>query len=84
MPGPATHPESKNLWFRMAVPERLRSKVGKREIKFSLGTSNAGEAKLRQAQEQARWRARFAQLEAQLDQEAPRTPRPWSMLFSTL
>jgi len=29
LPGPTTHPLSKNLWFRMAVPERLRAKVGK-------------------------------------------------------
>jgi hypothetical protein len=37
----------------MAVPERLQAKVGKREIKISLGTSDPREAKLRQAQEQA-------------------------------
>ena len=41
MPGPTTHPLSKNLWFRMAVPERLRAKIGKREIKVSLGTSDS-------------------------------------------
>lgn len=56
MPGPTTHPRSSNFWFRMAVPERLRAKVGKREIKLSLRTANPAEAKLRQAQEQARWR----------------------------
>jgi integrase len=70
LPGPTTHPLSKNLWFRMAVPERLRAKVGKREIKFSLETSDAGEAKIRQAAEQARWRSYFKQLEAEIDQEA--------------
>ncbi|HET9639272.1 MAG TPA: DUF6538 domain-containing protein [Allosphingosinicella sp.] len=42
MPGPTTHPESKNYWFRMAVPERLRSKIGKREIKFSLSDVGSG------------------------------------------
>jgi hypothetical protein len=54
----------------MAVPERLRAKVGKREIKISLGTSDPGEAKLRQAQEQARWRARFRDLDREIEEEA--------------
>lgn len=49
-PGPTTHPRSTNLWFRMAVPERLRPKVGKREIKVSLGASDPAQAKIRQAQ----------------------------------
>lgn len=44
-------------------------RVGKREIKFSLETSDAGEAKIRQAAEQARWRSYFKQLEAEIDQE---------------
>jgi hypothetical protein len=70
MPGPTTHPRSSNLWFRMAVPERLRAKVGKREIKISLGTSDPGEAKLRQAQEQARWRARFRDLDRDIEEKA--------------
>ena len=70
LPGPTTHPRSSNLWFRMTVPERLRVRVGKREIKFSLETSDAGEAKIRQAAEQARWRSYFKQLEAEIDQEA--------------
>ncbi|HEX8375123.1 MAG TPA: DUF6538 domain-containing protein, partial [Geminicoccaceae bacterium] len=70
LPGPTTHKLSKNLWFRMAVPERLRAKVGKREIKFSLETSDPQEAKIRQAAEQARWRSYFKQLEAEIDQEA--------------
>lgn len=62
LPGLTTHPKSSNFRFRMAVPERLRAKVGKREIKISLHTSDPAEAKLRQAQEQARWRARFHDL----------------------
>jgi integrase len=70
MPGPTTHSLSKNLWFRVAVPERLREKVGKREIKFSLGTSDPAVAKIRQAQELARWRARFLELDRQIEQEA--------------
>lgn len=43
LPGPITRPESKNLWFRMAVPERLRAMIGKREIKFSLETADPAE-----------------------------------------
>lgn len=70
MPGPTTHPESKNYWFRMAVPERLRSKIGKREIKFSLQTSDPAEAKARQAREQARWRERFLELDGEMEGEA--------------
>jgi len=70
MPGPTTHPRSSNFWFRMAVPERLRTKIGKREIKVSLGTSDPAEAKIRQAQEQARWRARFRDLDREVEAEA--------------
>jgi integrase len=70
LPGPTTHPRSKNLWFRMAVPERLRAKVGRREIKFSLETADPSEAKIRQAREQARWRAYFQALEATIEAEA--------------
>jgi hypothetical protein len=40
MPGPTTHSLSKNLWFRVPVPARLRQKVGRREIKFSLATTD--------------------------------------------
>ena len=70
MPGPTTHPESKNFWFRMAVPERLRAKIGKREIKFSLDTADPAEAKMRQAREQARWRARFLELDREFERDA--------------
>jgi integrase len=54
----------------MAVPARLRAKVGKREIKVSLGTSDPAEAKIRQAQEQARWRVRFRDLDREIAEEA--------------
>jgi hypothetical protein len=54
----------------VAVPVRLRKKIGKREIKFSLGTSDPDVAKIRQAQELARWRARFLELDREIDQEA--------------
>ena len=70
MPGPTTHSLSKNLWFRVAVPARLRERVGKREIKFSLGTSDPDVAKIRRAQGLARWRARFLELDREIDQEA--------------
>ena len=70
MPGPSAHPRSSNLWFRVAVPERLRERIGKREIKFSLGTSDPAIAKIRQAQELARWRARFVELDREIEQEA--------------
>jgi hypothetical protein len=70
LPGPTTHKLSKNLWFRVAVPERLRAKVGKREIKFSLETSDPQEAKIRQAREQAKWRTYFQGLEAEIERDA--------------
>jgi hypothetical protein len=70
MPGPTTHSLSKNFWFRLVVPERLRATVGKREIRFSLGTSDPEVAKIRQAQELARWRARFLELDRDIEQEA--------------
>jgi hypothetical protein len=54
----------------MAVPERLRAKVGKREIKFSLGTADPAEAKVRQAREQAKWRAHLIELEREVEEEA--------------
>jgi hypothetical protein len=62
-PGPTTHSLSKNFWFRLVVPERLRDRVGKREIRFSLGTSDPAVGKIRQAQELAKWRTRFLELD---------------------
>jgi hypothetical protein len=41
------HPQSGIFYFRQAVPEEHRSAVGKREIKFSLRTTDPKEAKLR-------------------------------------
>jgi integrase len=41
------HPKSGIFYFRQAVPEEQRPAVGKREIKFSLGTTDPKEAKLR-------------------------------------
>jgi hypothetical protein len=57
----------------MTVPERLRAKVGKREIKLSLDTSDPQEAKIRQAREQARWRSYFKGLEAEIERDAVAT-----------
>jgi integrase len=54
----------------VAVPERLRERVGKREIKFSLGTSDPAVATIRQAQELAKWRARFLELDREIEQQA--------------
>lgn len=39
------HPRSKMFWFRMGVPEKYRARVGKREWKESLGTSDETEAR---------------------------------------
>ncbi len=44
---PKRHPESGIYWFRKRVPGRLRAKVGKSEIKFSLRTRNPDIARLR-------------------------------------
>jgi hypothetical protein len=41
------HPKSGIFYFRQAVPEEHRPAVGKREIKFSLHTTDPKEAKLR-------------------------------------
>jgi hypothetical protein len=41
------HPQSGIFYFRQAVPEDRRPAVGKREIKFSLGTTDPKEAKLK-------------------------------------
>jgi hypothetical protein len=65
----------------MRVPERLRAKVEKREIKISLGPSDPREAKLRQAQEQARWRACFGDLDGEIEEEAAARLRKSSTAF---
>jgi len=40
MQAPWKNPRSENLWFRRRVPKDLVAFMGKREIKFSLGTSD--------------------------------------------
>lgn len=48
---PWKNPRSKFLWFRRRVPERFVALMGRREIKFSLGIKDPGEAQLRCAEE---------------------------------
>ncbi len=45
MASPQRHPKSGIYYFRMGVPKDLRSIIGKREFKTSLGTTNPSEAK---------------------------------------
>ena len=59
------HPRSKNFWFRMAVPGRLRVRVGKREFKFSLETTDPDLARLRHADKLGEVRALIARLESE-------------------
>lgn len=56
-------------WFRMAVPERHRASIGKREILESFGTRDLLEAQPRHAAKLASTKALFARLdlEAQVD-----------------
>lgn len=67
---PRKRPNSSFFWFRLIVPPHLRGVVGKREIQFTLGTSDLGEARRLCAQHQSAWLARFAAYEAQLQQDA--------------
>jgi hypothetical protein len=64
------HPKSKNWWFRQAVPERYRTYFGKREIKFSLETTDANLARSRHAERLAEYHAQIAQFERQLTADA--------------
>ncbi|WEK03902.1 MAG: hypothetical protein P0Y65_17165 [Candidatus Devosia phytovorans] len=50
MSRPSAHPSTGIYMFRKGVPERLRPLVGKREVKISLGTRDAEEAKVRHAE----------------------------------
>jgi Domain of unknown function (DUF6538) len=50
MARPWKHPKSGLYWLRKRVPDALRAKVGRREIRRSLGTRDPAEAKLRQAE----------------------------------
>ncbi|MBT2186900.1 DUF6538 domain-containing protein [Sphingobium nicotianae] len=74
MAGIWQNPRSKYFWFRMAVPERFRDRVGKREFKYSLETTDRDVARLRHAEKLSEVRALLAQLEAEelvcVDREA--------------
>lgn len=57
------HPRSQMFWFRVAVPERYRSRLGKREIKQSLGVTDEQKAVQLAAAKHAETRSYFAQLD---------------------
>lgn len=53
MQAPWKNPRSENLWFRRRVPANLVGFMGKREIKFSLGTADPKLARVRFQEENA-------------------------------
>lgn len=59
------HPKSKVWWFRMAVPERYRAAVGKREWKFTLEETDERRARVRHAEKLAEIRRLMERLDAQ-------------------
>jgi hypothetical protein len=48
---PWKYPRSDVLWFRKRVPEKFVALMGRREIKFSLGTKDMDEARMRCVEE---------------------------------
>ena len=64
MSRPWKHPKSGIYWLRKAVPDDLRASVGKREIKFSLKTSDPVEAKRLHAQALIEIEQRWSNLRA--------------------
>jgi integrase len=60
MPQPFKHPKTHIYYYRKVVPERLRSKLGRTEIKVSLGTKDLREAKRRHAEKAAEVEAKLA------------------------
>src|ERR1700737_2277427 len=54
MQAPWKNPRSENLWFRRRVPSNLVGYMGKREIKFSLGTADPVLARIRFQEENAK------------------------------
>ena len=69
MPGHYRNLKSSNHWFRLVVPVDLRAKVGRSEIKHSLGTSNDLEADTLRAKHRQEWTARFEELRQEKAQE---------------
>lgn len=66
------HPKSGIYWFRMAVPERHRTAVGKREIKQTLDTRSEVQARLKHASLLAQTTALFARLDTEADDDVDR------------
>ncbi|MCW6511918.1 DUF6538 domain-containing protein [Lichenifustis flavocetrariae] len=64
MARPYKHPRTGIYWLRRGVPESLRSLVGKREEKFSLGTRDPEEAKRLHAKAIAEMDSQWANLRA--------------------
>lgn len=62
MSRPHKHPKSSIPWFRISVPKDLRGKIGKSEIKQSLGTNDPNEAQIQLARLTAEWKSRFQAL----------------------
>lgn len=76
MSGLTIHPRSSRLWFRMVVPERHRGRVGKREIIFSLGTSDRVAAQALHAAEKTKWRKVFCDFDRERDaDDCARAPK---------
>ncbi|MGE5387637.1 MAG: DUF6538 domain-containing protein, partial [Hyphomicrobiales bacterium] len=64
MARPWKHPKTGIYWLRKRVPDELRSLLGKREEKRSLGTRDPEQAKRRHAQALAELEDRWANLQA--------------------
>ncbi len=64
MARPWKHPKTGIYWLRKRVPDELRSLLGKREEKRSLGTRDPEQAKRRHAQALAELEERWANLQA--------------------
>ncbi|WP_409334410.1 DUF6538 domain-containing protein [Bradyrhizobium sp. AUGA SZCCT0283] len=64
MTRPQKHPDSGYYWFRKRVPDDLRSLIGRREEKVSLGTRDPIEAKRLHALKLAEVEERWANLRA--------------------
>jgi hypothetical protein len=63
MARPQKHPKTGIYWFRKVVPAKLRSLVGKREVKQSLRTRDPAEAKRLHLEALARLETRWANLQ---------------------
>lgn len=73
MISPWKRPNSANYWFRLAVLKRYQAKIGQTEIKQSLRTTDAREARQLCGILQGEWLTKFAALDAILIVEAGRS-----------